>query len=122
MKEETIIVECKNNRVRITFREFVCWKNNSENIVKIQSILGNEKIDQVIVDFNDVVWMDSLMLCLLCLYLEKAADCKKYIEISLTDRDNIEHVRFIQFLKDAGFVSFMERIAFGVSDLVNVFL
>ena len=57
MKEETIIVECKNNRVRITFREFVCWKNNSENIVKIQSILGNEKIDQVIVDFNDVVWI-----------------------------------------------------------------
>lgn len=122
MKEETIIVEYKNNRVRITFRGFVCWKNNSENIVEIQSTLENENIDQVIVDFNDAVWMDSLMLCQICLYLEKVADCNKHIEISLTDRDNTEHVRFVQFLKDAGFISFMERIAVGVSDSVNIFL
>lgn len=122
MKEKTIIVECRHNRVRITFREFVCWRNNSENLVEIQRNLEKENIDQIIVDFNDAVWLDSLMLCQLCLYLEKAADNKKHIEIFLVDRDNIEHVRFVQFLKDAGFVSFMEKIVPGVSDVVNKFL
>ncbi|MBD5479227.1 MAG: hypothetical protein HDR14_08040 [Lachnospiraceae bacterium] len=122
MKVETIIVKCRHNSVRITFREFVCWRNNSEKIVEIQRNFENQNIDQIVVDFNDVVWMDSLILCQFCLYLEKAADDKKHIEISLVDRDNIEHVRFVQFLKDAGFVNFWERVAPGVHDAVNEFL
>lgn len=122
MKENTITVECRYNRLRITFREFVCWEDNGEKLVEVQRGLENQDADQVIVDFNDVVWMDSLMLCQICLYLQKAADSKKKLEISLVDRDNVEHVRFVRFLKDAGFVSFMEKIIPGVYDNVNEFL
>ena len=122
MREETIAVKYMYSRVRIIFSGFVCWENNSENIVEIQRSLENEYIEQVMVDFNDVVWMDSLMLCQFCLYLKKAADCGKNIDISLIDRDNIEHLRFVQFLKDAGFVSFMESVSPELLNKTNDFL
>lgn len=119
---ETINVTRNNNRARIVFKEFVCWNHNSEKIVEIQKSIEDEYIDLIEVDFNDVVWFDKLMLCQLCLYLEKAIDHKKQIEVFLLDRDNIEHVRFVKFLKDAGFVSFMDRITLGIENKVNTYL
>ena len=122
MKQETVIVEIRDYKAKVIFREFVCWKNNGENIVKVQSVFEAANINKIEVDFNEVVWIDSLILCQLCLYIKKAFDHKKQIDFFLVDRDNIEHVRFINFLKNAGFVSFMEKIAPGIEFKINTYL
>ncbi len=122
MSEDTIVVNYETDRVWVIFRGFVCWKDNSEKIVEIQRNLERENTKIIEIDFNKAVWIDSLMLCQLCLYLEKAKEEGKKIELDLIDNDDIEHIRFIRFLKDAGFASFMERIVPGMLSKINIYL
>lgn len=104
----------QNDRVRIKFGAVVSWNKNSENLVSMKNALEKQEIRRVIVDFNDTLWLDSLMLCQICLYLEKAADNMKEIEFEILDRDNIEHVRFVNFLLEAGYIAFFDKINQGI--------
>lgn len=112
-KSNAITVKKDNRRVNIRFEGFVCWEGNGDKIVEIQTCLEDENIDFINLEFNDVVWMDGLILCQLCLYLKKASDSHKEVEIYLFDRDNIEHARFVNYLMDAGFINFFESILKG---------
>lgn len=105
-----IAIKRDNRRVSIVFAGFVCWEGNGEKIVEIQTSLEDEKIDTINLEFNDVVWMDGLILCQLCLYLKKAFDSNKKIDIYLFDRDNMEHARFVNYLMDAGFITFFDSM------------
>lgn len=111
LREETILINDKNvGSAVISFRDFVCWENNGGKILRIQEILEDSLFTQIEIDFSDVFWFDNLLLCQLCLYMEKAFDEKKRISIFLYERDHLEHVRFVKYLKEAGFLAFFEHI------------
>ena len=123
MKEiENIIIKRRCATLNIFFREMVCWKNNSEKLVEIQMDLEDIYIKRVVIDFNDVVWIDTMMLCQLCLYLERAVDNLKEVEIRLLDRDNLEHVRFVNFLMEAGFITFFGKMLSETVEDVRIYL
>lgn len=95
--------------ISFTFSEFVLWKNGSEDLVQIQNIIEEHKCKKIIVNLNDTVYFDTLLLIHFLLYLEKANDLGILIEVELIDRDNLEHIRFLNYLMEAGFINILGK-------------
>lgn len=99
------------NEVEIEIPKDLQSDKFADEFLKIQR-LEKESCKRVNVRFENVLWIDNLVMIYLFLLLKKLKNAGKSIcfEINV-DPSETEQVRFVKYLYDYGFLEFMEQIS-----------
>lgn len=108
------------NVCKIIFGEFVNWENGAEGLLKIQKMFVECDCSEmkILVDLNNTVYVDALLLIQVFLYFEKAFAMGAQIEVELLGRDNVEHMRFLQYLMEGGYLSILDKYTHTIAEQV----